>query len=88
MKSKKIINDFYMLISRRLLLFIYLMLLVLAAVIFDNLISFRVNAALEIAERNLTTVQLSISGASTNAANHLRILQHVAQENFSEIHYY
>lgn len=86
MKSKKIINDFYMLISRRLLLFIYLMLLVLAAVIFDNLISFRVNAALEIAERNLTTVQLSISGASTNAANHLRILQHVAQENFSEIH--
>lgn len=86
MKSQKIINDFYMLISRRLLLFIYLMLLVLAAVIFDNLISFRVNAALEIAERNLTTVQMSISGASTNAANHLRILQHVAQENFSEIH--
>ncbi len=84
MKSPKIANDFYMLISRRLLLFIYLILLVIAAVIFDNLISFRVNAALEIAERNLATVQMSISSASTNAANHLRILQHVAQENFSE----
>lgn len=27
---------------------------------------------------------MSISGASTNAANHLRILQHVAQERFPE----
>ena len=84
-KTKKLADDFYMLISRRLLLFIYFILFVIALASFYNLLSFRLQSALDIAERNLLTVQMSISGASTNAANHLRILQHVAQERFPEI---
>ena len=83
-KTKKLADDFYMLISRRLLLFIYFILFVIAVASFYNLLSFRLQSALDIAERNLLTVQMSISGASTNAANHLRILQHVAQERFPE----
>lgn len=84
MKTKKMADDLYMLISRRLLLFVYLLLFLIAVASFDNLLAFRINSSLDIAERNLLTVQTSIGDASTNAANHLRILQHVAQENFSE----
>lgn len=84
MKATKMADDLYMLISRRLLLFVYLLLFLIAVASFDNLLAFRINSSLDIAERNLLTVQTSIGDASTNAANHLRILQHVAQENFSK----
>ena len=81
MNIKLLISKFHTAGARRIFFVFYTVAVVLVSIGFLNLLSFRMEASLHIAQESLRSVTMSINDTSKEAVNHVRILQHAARRS-------